>query len=214
MAHRKVCRPFVLLFLLLRADAIVTLAISPTNPVSLLNDTIIAPASTPLAGLISQNATSPSLSQNMIDYRIVGTPLVLRITETGQTLSQSSVNRVIDAAIRRIVGKINSGAGSKPIDGGKFWQSSSDIEVRLNAISDGQLTYFLLGDAIAGAWQYMNEPWSSFREIVFDIVLASKGWDYIGYGRFAKYGPFPPPPPSPSSSSLSRSTNPAPNDIE
>lgn len=152
MAHRKVCRPFILLFLLLRADAIVTLAISPTNPVSLLNDTIIAPASTPLAGLISQNATSPSLSQNMIDYRIVGTPLVLRITETGQTFSKSSVNRVIDAAIRRIVGKINSGAGSKPIDGGKFWQSSSDIEVSLNAISDVQLTYFLLGKQFPRWW--------------------------------------------------------------
>ncbi len=42
----------------------------------------------------------------------------------------------------------------------------------------------VLGDVIAGIWQYMGQPWGSFREMVFDIILQDAGgWDYIGYGR-------------------------------
>ena len=77
----------------------------------------------------------------------------------------------------------------------------------------------LAGDVLAGAWQYMNQPWSSFRTIVFDIVLDNGRWDYIGYGHFAKFGPDPPPfPPEPSpsssSSSLSWNTHPVLDEME
>lgn len=42
----------------------------------------------------------------------------------------------------------------------------------------------VLGDVIAGIWQYMCQPWGSFRELVFDIIFQDAGgWDYIGYGR-------------------------------
>lgn len=33
----------------------------------------------------------------------------------------------------------------------------------------------------------MNEPWSSFREVVFDIIAIRDDWSYIGYGRLAKF---------------------------
>lgn len=46
----------------------------------------------------------------------------------------------------------------------------------------------VVGDVLAGIWQYMGQPWSSFREVVFDILLRdAKGWDYIGYGRISKF---------------------------
>lgn len=72
----------------------------------------------------------------------------------------------------------------------------------------------LTGDVLAGTWQYMNQPWSSFRETLFDIVLDGDRWNYIGFGRFASYIPVPPPPPPEPSSSLSRSTSLALNQIE
>ena len=53
------------------------------------------------------------------------------------------------------------------------------------------------GDVLAGAWQYMNEPWSSFREIDFDIIVDRGAWYYVGYGGFGKYEPIPPPSPPP-----------------
>lgn len=62
----------------------------------------------------------------------------------------------------------------------------------------------LAGDVLAGAWQYMCQPWSCFREIAFDIIFDGEVWAYIGYGRFQRSGPGPePPPPEPSSSSSS-----------
>lgn len=67
------------------------------------------------------------------------------------------------------------------------------------------------GDVLAGVWQFMNQPWSSFREIVFDIVLAKQGWEYIGYGRFDKF--IPPPRPEPSLS-LGGSSDMALNKVE
>ena len=51
----------------------------------------------------------------------------------------------------------------------------------------------------------MNEPWSSYREIGFDVMFDSGGWVYIGYGRVTKYDPDPPSPEP--SSSLSRNTD-------
>lgn len=47
----------------------------------------------------------------------------------------------------------------------------------------------LEGDVLAGVWQYMNQPWSSFREIVFDIIFDREGSGYIGLGKLMKRGP-------------------------
>lgn len=72
----------------------------------------------------------------------------------------------------------------------------------------------LVGDVLAGIWQYMNEEWSSFREMVFDIILFVfvDRWEYIGYGYLLKVRPVPPP--EPSSSSLNRNASLALNEIE
>ena len=51
----------------------------------------------------------------------------------------------------------------------------------------------------------MNEPWSGFQEVVFDVMLNSGGWDYIGFGRLTRFIPIPPP--CESFSSLSRERN-------
>ncbi len=46
-----------------------------------------------------------------------------------------------------------------------------------------------VGDVIAGMWQFMNQPWSSYREIAFDVLFRDvQGWDYIGYGRIFVFG--------------------------
>ena len=58
----------------------------------------------------------------------------------------------------------------------------------------------------------MNQPWSDFQEVVFDIMLIEDGWSYIGYGRLAKFKAVPSQPElfSPSS----QSTNLALNEVE
>lgn len=152
MSRGNVCRPLLLRSLLVQILAIVTLAIPHTNPVSLLNDTTTPTASMPNREIVSQNATSPSLPLYMFDYHIVGTPLTLRITETGHTFSQDAVNNLIDSAIRRVVGKINTGSGNEPIEGGRFWVLSSEIDMRISALGNGELTYFLLGKQFRYWW--------------------------------------------------------------
>ena len=37
----------------------------------------------------------------------------------------------------------------------------------------------------------MNEPWSHFQEVVFDVILIKDGWAYIGYGRLARFKAVP-----------------------
>ena len=37
----------------------------------------------------------------------------------------------------------------------------------------------------------MNEPWSHFQEIVFDVMFINDGWAYIGYGRLARFKALP-----------------------
>ncbi|CAD6568943.1 MAG: hypothetical protein ASARMPRED_002230 [Alectoria sarmentosa] len=178
----------------------------------------ITKASPPLTEPTSQNATSPAvLPQNMFDYHVAGTRLILRITETGLPFTKTAVNTIVDAAIRKVVAKINAGFGAASIEGGRFYMLNKDIDLRITALPDNDFTYFLLGDVLAGSWQYMSQPWSSFRAIVFDIILDNGRWDYVGYGRFATFGPGPPPfppEPSPSSSSLSRNTHPVLDGIE
>lgn len=45
----------------------------------------------------------------------------------------------------------------------------------------------------------MNEPWSGFREVVFDILIVRGYLEYIGYGRIFKFAPTLPLPPPESS---------------
>ena len=62
----------------------------------------------------------------------------------------------------------------------------------------------LVGDVLAGIWQYMNESWGGFKELTFDILIIRTGYHYIGYGRLQKVGPPAPPTPSKAPSSWSR----------
>ena len=61
----------------------------------------------------------------------------------------------------------------------------------------------LVGDVLAGIWQYMNEPWGGFKELTFDVLIVRAGYNYIGYGRLKKNGA--PAPPTPSEASISSS---------
>ena len=149
-------RPFCpLLFLILQTLAIAAaLSIPLTNPISLLllNSSTATPTAAasppPLTDPTSQNATSPAaalLPQNMFDYHVAGTRLILRITETGLPFTERAVNTIIDAAIRKVVAKINAGFGGASIEGGKFNLESKDIDMRITALQDVGFTYFLLG---------------------------------------------------------------------
>lgn len=142
---RKALSLHLPLFLFLQTLAIVTLAIPLTNPVSLLNDTMILTASTPLEESVPQNATTPSLPKNMIDYPIIGTQLVLRITETRNPFFKITVETIIDGAIRRVVKKINTGFGRKPIENGKFEMLGANIDMRIAALANEEMTYIMLG---------------------------------------------------------------------
>lgn len=66
------------------------------------------------------------------------------------------------------------------------------------------------GDVLAGLWQLMNQPWSTFREHVFYILLVGQDWEDIGYGHITKA---PPPSPEPTLSSIG-STGPALHKVE
>ena len=37
----------------------------------------------------------------------------------------------------------------------------------------------------------MNEPWSRFQEVVFDVILVKDDWSYIGYGRLTRFKAVP-----------------------
>lgn len=147
MSQKNACRPFIFLFLF-KTLATIASTIPLTNTVSLLNSTILpAASSTPPEAFISQdeNATSPSAPENFFDYSIKGTPLVLRITELGSLFTKDAVNKVIDAAIRRVVAKINSGLGPESIVDGRFREVTIDIDIRITALEGATLSYFLLG---------------------------------------------------------------------
>ncbi len=162
MSRKNIGRPLILLFLLLQALAIITIAIPLTNPVSLLNSTTNPTSSISLDGTISQNATSPSLPLDMFDYHIVGTPLTLRITETGGPFSRYAVNEIIDAAIYKVIMKINTGSGKKKIEHGKFDTFAADIEIRITALANEELTYFLLGEHFCFGSNFLSpkdSPW-------------------------------------------------------
>ena len=146
MSRKSVGRPLILHFLLLQALAITTIAIPLTDPVSSLNSTTNPTSSMPLNGTISQNATSPSLPLYMFDYHIVGTPLTIRITETGGSFTGYEVNEIIDAAIYQVILKINTGSGQKKIEHGRFEMLTANIVMRITALANDEITYFLLGE--------------------------------------------------------------------
>lgn len=84
----------------------------------------------------------------MFDYQIRGTPLVLRITETGHPFFKNAVNRIIDSAIRQVVRKIIAGSGKEPIENGAFTLSLANIDMRIMAPGNEKLTYSYLGERI------------------------------------------------------------------
>ena len=152
MLPNNVRRPAILL-VLLQTLAIITLAHPLTNPVSLLNSTIIHTASTSLELPVSQNGTTSGHPQNIFDYRIVGTPLVLRITEIGLPFSTAGIEDIINASIQRVVRRINSGAGKRPIEHDRFSALSPEIDLRISALENEELNYFFLGKQfVIGAW--------------------------------------------------------------
>ena len=158
MSPKITRRPLVHLFLILQALAfIAALSIPLTNPISLLlNNTLLLPtASPPLTEPTSQNATSPAvLPQNMFDYHVAGTRLILRITETGLPFTKTAVNTIVDAAIRKVVAKINAGFGAASIEGGRFYMLNKDIDLRITALPDNDFTYFLLGTLFRCWWLF------------------------------------------------------------
>lgn len=81
----------------------------------------------------------------MIDWPIVGTDLLLRITETGAELKREEVQRIIDSSLHIVVAKINSGRGSVAIEHGQFSQLTLHIDLRIYALEDQTFTYFVLG---------------------------------------------------------------------
>ena len=160
MSPKITGRPFCHVFLILEALAIIAaLSIPLTNPSSLLlNNTLLLPtASPPLTEPTSQNTTSPAvLPQNMFDYHVAGTRLILRITETGLPFTKTAVNTIIDAAIRKVVAKINAGFGAASIEGGRFYMLNKDIDLRITALPDNDFTYFLLGTLSRRRWLFSS----------------------------------------------------------
>ena len=157
MSQQNACSSLILLFLIFQSLAIIALTIPFTNTVSMFNSTILpAASSTPIEVFTSQgeNATSPSALEDYFDYRITGTPLVLRITELGSSFTKDAVNKIIDAAIRMVVAKINTGFGPKPIEEGRFWALTTDIDMHITALENAELSYFLLGKQFTavGGW--------------------------------------------------------------
>ncbi len=172
MSRKNIGRPVILLFLLLQALAIITLAIPLTNLVSLLNSSTTPTSSMPLDATISQNATSPSRPLDMFDYHIVGTPLTLRITETGGPFTQNAVNEIIDAAIYKVIMKINTGSGRKKIENGKFDMFAADIEMRIFALANEELTYFLLGKHFCFGGKFLGLNDSPLRVMIILCVFS------------------------------------------
>ena len=137
MARRNVRGRLVLLSLL-QVFAVGVSATPPTNLVPFFHNITIS-------RFASQNVTSPGFSSYPLDYPIIGTHLVLRITETGDQFTEAAANRIIDRAISGVVSIINRGSGRDPIVHNKFVALTKDIDLRIQSIPDKGLTYFMLG---------------------------------------------------------------------
>ena len=137
MARRNVGGRLVLLFLL----HICVSAIPLTNPVTFFHNITIS-------RFASQNVTSPGFSSNSLDYPIIGTHLVLRITETGELFTEATANRIIDRAISEVVMIINRGSGRDSLVHNRFGALNQEVELRIQSIPDKGFTYFMLGKPI------------------------------------------------------------------
>lgn len=93
----------------------------------------------------SQNVTSLSFSFRPLDYPIIGTNLVLRITETGDLFTKAATNQIIDRAIQKVVTEINKGSGHNSIPHNRFALMTDNVELRIQSIPYKGFTYFVLG---------------------------------------------------------------------
>ena len=137
MARRNVGGRLVPLSLL-QVFAICVLAIPFTNPVPFFHNITVS-------RFASQNVTVPNSSFNPLDYPIIGTRLVLRITETGDLFTEAATNRIIDRAINEVVTIINRGSGRDSLVHNRFGALTEDVELRIQSIPDKGFTYFMLG---------------------------------------------------------------------
>ena len=140
MARRNMRGRIVLPFLL-QVFAICVLAIPLTNPVPFVHNITISQSA-------SQNVTLPGFSFHPLDYPIIGTPLVLRITETGDRFTKAAANKILDRAINGVVAVINKGSGRNPIEHDRFGVLTEDVELRIQSIPDKRFTYFMLGKQV------------------------------------------------------------------
>ena len=69
------------------------------------------------------------------------------------------------------------------------------FDFELHSVNDELTPGFLVGDVLAGIWQYMHQPYGAFREIVFDIGLTGDQTEYIGYGELVWHSVAPPSEP-------------------
>ena len=138
LMERKNVRRRIVLLLLLPVFAICISAIPLTNPVSFFHNISTS-------RFASQNATSPGFSFDPLDYPIIGTPLILRITETGKLFTEAAVHRIIDRSISEVVAVINRGSGRDSLVHNRFGALTEDIELRIQSIPDRGFTYFFLG---------------------------------------------------------------------
>ena len=137
MARRNVGGSHGPLFLL-QVFAICVLAIPFTNPFPFFHNITVS-------RFASQNMTSLGSSFNPLDYPIIGTHLVLRITETGNLFTEAATNKIIDRAINEVVTVINRGSGRDSLVHNRFGVITEDVELRIQSIPDKGFTYFILG---------------------------------------------------------------------
>ena len=149
MARRNVCGRFIFLFLL-QAFALCVSAIPLANPVPLFHNITIS-------RFASQNVTSPGFSFRPLDYPIIGTNLVLRITETGNLFTKATANEVIDRAIQRVVAVINRGLGRESLPADRFTMLTINVDLRIQSIPDKGFTYFILGMQTHRRWSLSTD---------------------------------------------------------
>ena len=164
MARSNVRKRLIFLFIHHVFTACVS-AVPLTNPVPFLHNVT-------LSGFASQNVTSPASSSSPLDYRIIGTQLVLRITETGDVFTEAATNRIIDLAIHEVVIIINRGSGRKTLLHDRYGLLTRDIELRIQSIPDKGFTYFMLGKQSRHRWLVSNDlPITSLTRALRDLVV-------------------------------------------
>ena len=164
MARSNVRKRLIFLFIHHFFTACVS-AIPLTNPVPFLHNVT-------LSGFASQNVTSPASRSSPLDYPIVGTQLVLRITETGDEFTEAATEKIMDLAIHEVVIIINRGSGRKSLLHDRFRALTRDIELRIQSIPNKHFTYFMLGKQSHRRWLVLNDlPITSLTRALRDVVV-------------------------------------------